>query len=230
MQTLLKAFQLMGERPVQIFKLIGYQLLIILVTILFSGLIIKLPLLAIGFIPLMIYVTMFQFQAYQQLFLAQEPTKLGGVLKATNESFKQNGWRAFGFNCLMGLLMGLLIVVFMLVGMTLFLTLLVSDSANLFQNVIIMLLMAPVFMFLGYFVQYTHGFISLGVPKAMKQAFGQWKSILLCVAISTLLSFIPVVGTFALVVFGFVLPLKIVLDVAPTTPMSDESSYVDAMY
>lgn len=230
MQTLLKAFQLMGERPVHIFKLIGYQLLIVLAVVLFSGLSVKLPLLVIGFIPLMIYVTIFQFQAYQQLFLVQEPTKLGDILKATNESFKQNGWRAFGFNCFMGLLMGLLMVAFILVGMTLFLTLLVSDSANLFQNVIIMLLMAPVFMLLGYFAQYTHGFISLGVPKATKQAFGQWKSILLCVAISILLSFIPVVGTFALVVFGFVLPLKIVLDVTPTTPMSDESSYVDAMY
>ena len=235
LQTLLQAFKLMGSNVSGIFKLIGYQLLM--------GFIIFLTALAgVWFwpvlfllIPLIVFSAIYTVQSYRLLFVEDESTTLSKVFEVTFASFKANGWRLFGFNLLMWLLICGGLLFFFGISMSSFdtnsMVIMDMDYAHHFDltglvgPILLVLVGIPLFIALSFYINYVDTFISLGQPKATKQAFGQWKSILLCTGISILLSFIPILGSIASMVFSFVLPLKIVLDAKQMMTVSEDLPY-----
>lgn len=236
LQTLLQAFKLMGSNVSGIFKLIGYQLLmgfLIFLTALAGALF--WPVLFL-LIPLIIFSAIYTVQAYRLLFTENEPTTLSKVVEVTFASFKVNGWRLFGFNLLMWLLICGGLLFFFGISMSDFDTNSVAimdmdyahhfDLTGLVGPILLVLVGIPLFIALSFYINYVDTFISLGQPKATKKAFICWKSILLCTGISILLSFIPILGSIASMVFSFVLPLKIVLDVKQMMTVSEDLPYV----
>lgn len=227
METLMSAFQLMGERPKQIFKLIGYQLLWTLIFILGIIPCLFLPFLAIAYLPLLTYSALFNYQAHQSLFLEDDEDRLGIILSKTNEVFKERGWRMFGCMMACGFVICLVFIIVAIISLQfIFLQMLggVDFTTLDLENSIIQIieselsfkLMANsillIFTTLGYFFQYVQGFVALGRRSTVRLAFKQIKSILLLVLINAGCLLVPLGGNIAMMVLSVVLPLKIILD------------------
>ena len=230
METLMSAFQLMGNHSKQIFKLIGYQLLWILIFVL--GLIpcLFLPILLFCYLPLIPYVSLFQYQAYQCLFIEENQDRLGIILAKTNQAFKDRGLRMFGCLLACGLVTGLTVIIVSVIVCGFLFTQLFSGfdfAAAELENAMIQTLntgtlnlllkiitisISLIFMFLSSLFQYIQGFVALGKQSVVELAFKNIKSVLLLVLINLGCSLIPFAGGICLMVINMVLPLKIILD------------------
>lgn len=199
METIFKAFRLMRENVGGIFKTIGYFLLIGIAVFVFTLLgAIFFPLLLL-LIPIGYFTQIFTVKTYECLFLRRtEDLHLKEVISESFDSFKANGWRLFGFNLARICLSILLVIVL---------------TISIFGGFVLLMLTLFLTLCFGYFSQYVNTAIALGQPNAFHNGFRYWKSILICALIAGGFSFIPLLGSLVMIVFNFILPLKIILDV-----------------
>lgn len=199
METIFKAFRLMRENVGGIFKTIGYFLLIGIAVFVFTLLAaIFFPLLLL-LIPIGFFTQIFTVKTYECLFLRRtEDLHLKEVISESFDSFKANGWRLFGFNLAQICLSILLVIVL---------------TISIFGGFVLLMLTLFLTLCFGYFSQYVNTAIALGQPNAFHNGFRYWKSILICALIAGGLSLIPLLGSLVMIVFNFILPLKIILDV-----------------
>ncbi len=199
METIFEAFRLMRENVGGIFKAIGYFLLIgiaVFVFVLLGAIFFPLFLLLI---PIGFFTQIFTVKTYECLFLRRtEGLHLKEVISESFDSFKANGWRLFGFNLVQICLSILLVIVL---------------TISIFGGFVSLMLTLFLTLCFGYFSQYVNTAIALGQPNAFHNGFRYWKSILICALIAGGLSFIPLLGSLVMIVFNFILPLKIILDV-----------------
>ena len=213
MNTLKPSLELMKQNGAGIAKIIGIQLLASTVYIPIFIVAIFFPPIFLVFPFFTVFYGIFHIQAYRIWFLENHHATIGELFQASFESFKKNGLRYFGVSFLIGFLVLLLLMLF-LFGM--FGTLLLGDSFNpvafVMSNLVTLMVFSLLSLLIMYFPQYLCAFVALGVPKATKQTFANWKNIMLCGLIFIGLQFIPFLGLLVSFIFNFVMPLKIILD------------------
>lgn len=226
MDTLIEGFKLMRNHPINILKMIYYQMLPLFLNFIIFRLSFRFTSIFLILILTTPFHIIFIFCGYERLFTSEKSNTFLTLLQYSFYRFKKYGWRVLSVNIVSFLFICLLIKLIIYMGFAWKDILtpkneIFTPNQNAFtvmgENLTILtgvfFVLTPILTAVRFFLKYTYISFSLGYQNAIKSSFRQWRNIVLGALISSGFFLTTLIGLLGFISFNFAIPLKIILDI-----------------